>query len=103
MTENPPVQIYIKRIKNWNVFEIKAGNKLKIVNFWNNGMIREYEKNADKNKDGENIRKLESFEVVLVHCNLVKSDYQHTSKVSFTFVPNKQFAQLINISPYSFL
>ena len=66
-------------------------------------MIREYEKNAAKNKDGENITKLESFEIVLVHCNLVKSDYQHTSKVSFTFVPNKQFAQLINISPYSFL
>ena len=103
MTENPPVQIYIKRIKNWIVFEIKAGYKLKIVNFWNNGMIREYKKNADKNKDGENVTKLESFEDVLVHCNLVKSDYQHTSKVSFTFVPNKQFAQLINISPYSFL
>ena len=44
--------------------------------------------------------KLES-EVVLVHCNLVKNDYQHTSKVMFTFVPNKQFGQLINISPHS--
>ena len=45
----------------------------------------------DKDKDGENIPKLESAEVVLVHCNLVKTDYQHTSKVLFTFVPNKQF------------
>ena len=34
-------------------------------------------------------------------CNLVKNDYQHTSKVLFSFVPNKQFGQLINISPYS--
>ena len=42
--------------------------------------------------------KLESVEVVLVHCNLVKNDYQHTSKVLFSFVPNKQFGQLINIS-----
>ena len=33
----------------------------------------------DKDKDGENVRKLESVEVVLVHCNLVKNDYQHTS------------------------
>ena len=41
--------------------------------------------------------KLESVEVVLVHCNLVKNDYQHTSKVSFIFVPNKKFGQLINI------
>ena len=45
--------------------------------------------------------KLESVEVVLVHCNLVKNDYQHASKVLFTFVPNKQFRKLINISPDS--
>ena len=44
--------------------------------------------------------KLESVEVVLVHCNLVKNDYEHT-KVLFTFVQNKQFGQLINISPHS--
>ena len=36
-----------------------------------------------------------------MHCNLVKNGYQHTSKVLFTFVPNKQFGQLINISPHS--
>ena len=45
--------------------------------------------------------KLESVEVFLVHCNLVKNDYQHTSKVLVTFFPNKQFGQLINISPHS--
>ena len=40
--------------------------------------------------------------VVLVHCSLVKNDYQHTSKYLFSFVPHKQFGQLINISPHSF-
>ena len=45
--------------------------------------------------------KLKSVEVVLVHCNLVKNDYQHTSKLLFAFVPNKQFGHLINISPHS--
>ena len=45
--------------------------------------------------------KLESVEVVLVHCNLVNNNYQQASKVLFTFVPNKQFGQLINIEPYS--
>ena len=35
-------------------------------------------KNVDKDKDGENVAKLESAGVVLVHCNLVKNDYQHT-------------------------
>ena len=48
-------------------------------------------RDVDKDKDGENVPKLESVEVVLVRCKLVKNDYQHTSKVLFTFVPNKQF------------
>ena len=77
---------------------------IRIVNSWNNEVVRKYKKkkkNCDKDKDGENVPKLESVEVVLVHCNLVKNDYQHTSKVLFTFVPNKQFGQLINISPHS--
>ena len=41
---------------------------------------------------------MESIEVVLVNCNLVNNDYQCTSKVLFTFVPNKQFGQF---SPHS--
>ena len=45
--------------------------------------------------------KLESVEVVLVHCNLVNKNYQQASKVLFTFVPNKQFGQPINIAPHS--
>ena len=58
-------------------------------------------KDVDSDKNSEIVPKLESVEVVLVHCNLVKNDYQHTSKVLFSFVPNKQFGQLINISPHS--
>ena len=57
-------------------------------------------KGVDKDKNSEIVPKLESDEVVLVHCNLVKSDYQHTSKILIMFVPNKQFGQL-NISPHS--
>ena len=45
--------------------------------------------------------KLESVEDDLVHCNLVNNNYQQTSKVLFTFVPYKQFGQLINIAPHS--
>ena len=44
--------------------------------------------------------KLESAEVVLVHCHLVNNSYQQASKVLLTFVPNKQFDQLITISPH---
>ena len=57
-------------------------------------------KDVDKDKDGEDVPKLESVEVVLVHCNLVNNSYQQASKVLFTFVPNKQFGQLITTSPH---
>ena len=57
-------------------------------------------KDVDKDKDREDVPKLESLEVVLVHCNLVNNSYQQASKVLFTFVPNKQFDQLITISPH---
>ena len=53
-------------------------------------------KDVDADRDSENVQKLESVEVVLVHFNLVKNDYQHSL---FSFVPNKQFGQLINIHP----
>ena len=45
-------------------------------------------KDVDQDKDGD-VRKLESVEVVLVHCQLVNNNYQQASKVLFTFVPNK--------------
>ena len=58
-------------------------------------------KDVDQDKDGEDVPKLESVEVVLVHFTLVNNNYQQTSKVLFTFVPNKQIGQLINIAPHS--
>ena len=57
-------------------------------------------RDVDKDKNGEDVPKLESTEVVLMHCNLVNDSYQQASKVLFTFVPNKQFGQLIIISSH---
>ena len=44
---------------------------------------------VDKDKDGENVPKLESVEDVLMHFNIVNNSYQQASKVLVTFVPNK--------------
>ena len=57
-------------------------------------------KDVNQDKEGEDVQKLESVEVFLVYCNLVSNNYQQASKVVFTFVSNKQFGQLINISPH---
>ena len=58
-------------------------------------------KDVNSDKNSENVPRSESSEVALVHCNLVKNNHQHTWKVLFSFVPNKQFWQLINISSHS--
>ena len=94
LSENPPVQ-------NRIFFSIKMGYKLELLTPETMKLLESGKKDVDKYKDGENVPKLESVEVVLVHSNLVKNDYQHTSNVLFTFVPNKHFGQLINVSPDS--
>ena len=101
LTENPPVQIYPNKIKSRIVFKIKTGYKLELLSSETMKLLGSTKKDVDQDKDGKDVPKLESVEVVLVHCNLVNNNYQQTSKVWFTFVPNKQFGQLINISPHS--
>ena len=81
MTENPPVQIYPNKIKNRIAFKIKTGYKLELLTLETMKLLISGGKDVGKDKDGENVPKLESVKVVLVHCNLVKNDYQHTSKV----------------------
>ena len=102
LTENPSIQIYPNKIKNRIVFKIKTGYKLESLTLEKLKLLGSTKKVVDEDENGENVPKLESVKVVLVHCNLVKNDYQHASKVLFSFVPNKQFGQLLNISPHVF-
>ena len=101
IADNSPVQIYINKIKNRIVFKIKTTYELELLSFERTKLIGSSKKDADQNKDGEDVPKLESVGVVLVHCNLVNNNYQRASKVLFTFVPNKEFSQLITITPHS--
>ena len=94
-------QIYPNKIKNRIVFKIKTGFKLELLTPETMKSLGSIKKDVNSDKNVENVPKLESVEVVLVHCNLVKNDYQHTANVLFSFVSNKQFGQLINISPHS--
>ena len=52
-----------------------------------------------KDNNGENVPHLEITEVVLVHCNIVNNDYQQDLRVLYTFVRNKPFGSLLEISP----
>ena len=83
LTENAPIQIYLNKIKNIIVFKINSGSKLELVTPETMKLLGSTQKDADSDKNSENVPKLESIEVVLVHCNLAKNDYQHSSKVLF--------------------
>ena len=52
-------------------------------------------KDVDQDKGGEDVPTLESVEVILVHFNLVNSNYQQASKVLFTFEPNKRLKDTV--------
>ena len=51
-----------------------------------------------KDKNGENVPYWESTEVVIIRCNVVNNSYQQNSTVLYTFLPNKLFSQLLDIS-----
>ena len=82
-------------------FKTKTGYKLELLSSETMKLLGSTKKDVDQDKDGENVPKFESVEVVSEHCNLVNNNYQQASKVLFTFVPNKQFGQVVNISPHS--
>ena len=52
-----------------------------------------------KDENGENVSNLEITEVVLVHSNIVNSDYLQDSRALHKFVPNKSFGKLLDILP----
>ena len=75
LTENPQIQIYPNKIKNRIVFKIKTGCKLELLTSETKKLLGSTNKVVDKDKNEENVPKLESIDVVLVHFNLVKNDY----------------------------
>ena len=101
IADNPPVQIYVNKIKNRIVFKIRTGYKLEFLSKETMQLLGSSKKDIDENKDGEIAPRLETVEVVLVRCNLVNINYQQASKLLFSFVSNKQFTQLITIIPHS--
>ena len=59
------------------------------------------ESKITKDKNSENVPHLEIVELVLIHCNIVNNNYQQKSRILYTFVPNKPFGSLLEISPSS--
>ena len=90
--------MYINRIENRIIFKIKNGYYLGLLTPETMKLLGSTESKITKDKNGENVPHLEVVELVLVHCNLVNNDYQQDSRILFTFVPNKSFGSLLEIT-----
>ena len=99
--ENAPILIYTNTINIRIVFKIKSGYKLELLSKETMKLLGSTKDIIDEDKNSDNVSRLENVEVVLVHCNLVNNAYQQHSRVLCTFVPTKQYGQLISISPHS--
>ena len=99
--DKPSVQIYVNKIENRVTFKIKNGYSLELLTPETMKLLGSTENKITKDKNGENVPHLEITKVVLAHCNIVNNDYQQYSRVLYTFVPNKPFGSLLEISPTS--
>ena len=97
--DKPSVQIYVNKIENRVTFKIKNGYNLKLLTSETMKLFGSTKNKITKYKNSQNVPHLEITEVILVHCNILNNDYQQDSRVLYTFVPNKLFGSLLEISP----
>ena len=97
--DNPSVNIYVNKTENRITFKIENGYSLEFLTPETMKLLGSTENKITKDKNSENVPHLEITEVVLVQCNIVNNDYQQDSRVLYTFVPNKLFGSLLEISP----
>ena len=98
-TDKPSVLIYVNKIENRVTFKIRDGYSLELLTPETMELLGSTKNEITKDKNGESLTLLEIAEVVLVHCNIVNNEYQQDSLVLYTFVPNKPFGSVLEISP----
>ena len=94
-TDNPSVKIYVNKIEKRITVKIKNEYGLEL--------LTPQTQILTKDKNGENVPHHEITEVVLVHCDIGNNDYQQDSRVFYTFIPNKPFGSLLEISPTNYI
>ena len=93
----------MNRIENRITVKIKSEYYLELLTPEIMKLLGSAESKITKDNNGENVPHLEVVELVLVQCNLVNNDYQQDSRILFTFVPNKTFGGLLEISPINYV
>ena len=100
--DNLSIRTYANKIKNRITFKIKNGYNLKLLTSETIQLLWSTENKITKDENGENVPHLEITEVLLGYCNIVNNDHQQNSRALYTFLPNKLFGSLLEISPTNF-
>ena len=98
-TNKLSIQIYLKKIENMITFKIKDGYSLELLTPETVKLRGSTKNKINKDKNSEYVPRLEITEVVLVYCNMANNNYEQDSGVLHTFVLNKPFGSLLEISP----
>ena len=98
-TDKPSVQIYVNKIEDSVKFKIKDGYSVERLTPETMKLLGRTENKITKEKNGEDVLHFETTEVVLVHFNIVNNDYQQDSRMLYTFISDKPFVSLLEISP----
>ena len=97
--DNLSIRTYVNKIENRVTFRIKTEYYLELLTPEKMKLFGSTKSKITNDKNGENVPHLEITEVALVHCKVFNNSYQQDSGVLNTFVPNKSFVQLLDISP----
>ena len=96
--DDPPIEIFVSKNENKITLKIKNGYYLELLTPETMKILGSTESKITGEKNGENVPHLEVAELVLIHCNIVNNSYERNSIILYTFVPNKPFGSLLEIS-----
>ena len=87
----------------YNTFKTQTGYYLELLTSETIELRGITKSKVTKDENGENVPHLEITEVILAHFNIVNNHYQKDLRVLYTYVPNKSFSQLLDISPKNYV
>ena len=103
VTDNLSIRRYVNEKENRTSFKIKTGYYFKLLSPETMKLLGITKSKITKDENGETVPHLENTEIVLIYCNIINNDYQQDSRVLYTFVANKLFGQLADISTKKFM
>ena len=97
-TDNPSIRIYVNKIGNRITFKIKTWYYLELLAPETMILLGSTKNKISKHKNRKKVPHREITEVILLHCKIANNDNHQDSRVLYTFVPNKPFGRLLEIS-----